>query len=330
MDCMRAVFAAVICVAMSSGCGDASHPSGPYLGQSPPGSVPEVFAPGLVSTGYHEDGGPAFTPDLKEIYFRIAQRPYPVVFYMKEVAGRWTAPQTAPFSGKYADGAPFISYDGGRLFFSSNRPRSGVGEPRADEDIWYVERVNNTWGEPKNIGAPVNTDQSEWKPSLSRRGTLYFTSKREDDQVGWKIYFSNPRGDDDYSEPLEFDERINEVYKPVCPCIAEDERYMVFASDKNGRGRTDLYVTFQDENGGWSSPVNLGDRINSPSAELFPVLSPDGKYLFYTSWRCDLDSHSELQKSYSEFVETYDSPANGWGGDVYWIDAKILQGLHSE
>ncbi len=42
---------------------------GPYLGQKPPGMTPVILALGVISTGYHEDGGPAFTPDLSEIYF---------------------------------------------------------------------------------------------------------------------------------------------------------------------------------------------------------------------------------------------------------------------
>ena len=41
---------------------------GPYLGQKPPGQIPEAFAPGIVTTEHYEYSG-VFTPDLKEFYF---------------------------------------------------------------------------------------------------------------------------------------------------------------------------------------------------------------------------------------------------------------------
>ncbi len=300
--------------------------TGPYLGQKPPGKTPEIFAPGVISTGYHEDGGPAFSSDLSEIYFRIAQYPHAVIFVMKEVNGSWSAPKTASFSGRYSDGDPFISYDGKKLFFSSYRPLDDKGQPKNDEDIWYVERLGRLWSKPKNIGKPVNSDQSEWKPSLSANGNLYFTSKREAHQSGWKIYLSKWTGIA-YSEPVGFDEGINNAYYPYGPCIAKDESYLIFASNKeSGRG-SDLYVTFRDEKGQWMNPINLGDHINSARDELFPILSLDNKYLFFTSWRTDLKNFSSTQKTYEDFKKLYNSPANGWGGDIYWISAGIIEEL---
>ncbi len=47
---------------------DASVLEGPYIGQTPPGLTPEVFAPSIVSTE-HRDWGGSFTPDMKDYYF---------------------------------------------------------------------------------------------------------------------------------------------------------------------------------------------------------------------------------------------------------------------
>jgi glyoxylase-like metal-dependent hydrolase (beta-lactamase superfamily II) len=299
---------------------------GLYLGHKPPGLTPEIFAQAVISTGYHEDGGPAFTPDLSEIYFRIAQPPYPAIFFLKQHGDGWSAPQTASFSGRYADGDPFISIDGQKLFFSSNRPLSGQGQPKEDEDIWYVERLGCSWSEPRNLGGPVNSDQSEWKPSLSENGNLYFTSKRGANPSGWKIFCSKWTGHE-YSEPIEFDEKINGAFHPICPCIARDEHFLVFAAAKEVGKNLDLYVTFKGEKGGWSFPINLGERINSDRDELFPILSPDNAYLFFTSWKTGHMNYSPEQRSYKEFKKIYDSPANGWGGDIYWVSAKVIDEL---
>ena len=42
--------------------------AGPFLGQKPPGNIPEIFAPGIISTEAHEFSC-CFSPDGKEFYF---------------------------------------------------------------------------------------------------------------------------------------------------------------------------------------------------------------------------------------------------------------------
>jgi len=105
---------------------------------------------------------------------------------------------------------------------------------------------------------------------------------------------------------------------------------MIFASNKESGRRFDLYATFRDKGEKWTNPVNLGDPINSAKDELFPILSPDNKFLFYTSWRTNLRNYSTEQKSYKDFTKLYDSPANGWGGDIYWVSTKIIEDLRSK
>ena len=56
---------------------------GPYLGQKPPGMTPEIFAPGIISTGYDERIA-AFTPDGKEFYYVLYGAPHMVILYTKE------------------------------------------------------------------------------------------------------------------------------------------------------------------------------------------------------------------------------------------------------
>jgi len=75
--------------------------------------------------------------------------------------------------------------------------------------------------------------------------------------------------------PSEVDS-INSSYNDKCPFIRG--RHMVFASDMpGGYGGFDLYYSVF-RGGKWSSPVNLGPEINSPSNEYRPVLGIDLKY----------------------------------------------------
>ena len=122
---------------------------GPYLGQQLPGDTPEFFAPGIVTTRYHEHSAPAFSPDGSEVYWSAFLGPLQskapqVILYSEQKNGIWTKPEVAPFSGQYTEGNPFFSIDGSILFYGSKRPKNGKGEPE-DRDIWYVERTSTGW-----------------------------------------------------------------------------------------------------------------------------------------------------------------------------------------
>jgi len=142
---------------------------------------PMLFAPGVVSTADDEFGG-TFTPDGQSFYFvkrtQSTLRSNLMVICVSHYRdGQWTEPEIASFSGKYKDLDPFVSPDGAKLFFVSTRPRNA--NPKRDTDIWYVEKLATGWGEPKNVGAPVNSEASELSCSVTRDGTLYFVSNRK-------------------------------------------------------------------------------------------------------------------------------------------------------
>lgn len=61
--------------------------------------------------------------------------------------------------------------------------------------------------------------------------------------------------------------------------ISPEEGYLIFAG---GSDNADLFICFKNIDGKWGSPVNMGDKINTNEWERFPVVSPDGKYLFFT------------------------------------------------
>lgn len=84
---------------------------GPYLGQNPPGDVPELFAPGIVSSVYREHSSAVFTPDGNELFWsreiNLGGRPrIIVIMHMKQENGVWTQPELAPFN--FNDATCFI------------------------------------------------------------------------------------------------------------------------------------------------------------------------------------------------------------------------------
>ncbi|MGI8919885.1 MAG: hypothetical protein ACR2H6_14935 [Pyrinomonadaceae bacterium] len=61
-------------------------------------------------------------------------------------------PEVVPFSGLYSDFDPFVTPDGSKLFFVSDRPVANGR--RGNADIWVMNKTAAGWGEPRNLGAP--------------------------------------------------------------------------------------------------------------------------------------------------------------------------------
>jgi len=113
----------------SSGGSTPGELRGAYMGQRPPGDSPELFLPGVVSTGMDELNS-VFSPDGKTFLFSIklpGQRHHTLVS-MHQAGGRWTDPEVLPFSGVYGDADPAFDASGERVFFISTRPDQLGGE----------------------------------------------------------------------------------------------------------------------------------------------------------------------------------------------------------
>ena len=299
---------------------DANLP--PYASRTPL-NQPTIFGAGIISTGDY-DTHPAFTTDGRTLYFLRSTPNFNLwtILVSRFVKGRWSTPEVAPFSGQYSDADPFITPDGSRLYFISNRPDAARTTPNLD--IWAVEKTGDTWGEPKNLGAPINSAGSEWYPTLSANGTMYFGSDREGGKGRTDIYRSRlVNGKYDAAENL--GPAINTQFNEFEPLIAPDESFLIFMGGgrADGRGGFDLYISY-NRNGEWSKPENLGDQINSVGNEYSPTISPDGKYFFWGSTRGFADKPLPKRQNYRELMEKLRGPGNGLG-DIYQIDIGELK-----
>jgi Tol biopolymer transport system component len=220
---------------------------------------------------------------------------------------------------------PHITPDGKKLLFLSNMPKE-EGEEE-NQDIWAVDRVGNTWSKPYNLGAPVNSDGSEYYPSTTKDGTLYFTRAEKGSRIN-NIYRSK-LVNGKYQEPEKLGPNVNCGTNRYNAYIDPDERFIIVPATgmEDGFGGTDYYIVFRDKNDTWSKPVNLGEKINSArGAEWSCSLSPDGKYLFFMSSRA---ASIKEEPSYRKFVEMFNKPQNG-NSDIYWVKSDFLFKLNEK
>jgi len=271
---------------------------GEYLGQKPPGIKPEVFAPGIVSTTQGEFNA-AFSPDGKEFYFSVNEPSgRETMKFMTRKDNQWTPPQAVPFVSSQNDCDPLFSFDGQRLYFISTRPKKEKAGS-SDWNIWYVERTDADWSEPINIGPPVNSDVDEYYVSLTKDGTIYFSSNRAGGLGSFDIYRSR-FVDGHYAKPENLGASINTKYLEHDPFIAPDESYILFTSvDRpEGFGTGDLYISSRRKDGTWTKSKNMGKAFNTSGYDFCPIVSPDGKYFFFTR-----------------------------RGDIYWVSVEAIQKL---
>lgn len=290
-------------------------------------TAPELFGVGTITTRENELNA-AFAPDGRTVYFTRKAGDggrFAVILYSNALPdGQWSVPAVASFSGRYADYDPIVSPDGSQLLFISTRPLSGT-EVRRDFDIWVVDRAGNGWGEPRNLGAPINTDGDELYPSVAADGTLYFSGcGRKDSRGRCDLYRARFRGGR-YLEPENLGDSINTPASETDAYVAPDQSYLIFAAygrpDAVGDG--DIYLsTFQ--NGAWSAPRHLGNGINTKAREYCPIVSPDGQYLYFTSQWGFSDAPQPRNLTAQELSDSLSSVRNGFG-NVYRVPlAEVL------
>ena len=173
-------------------------------------------------------------------------------------------------------------------------------------NIWAVKLEMDGWKEPFMMGKSINTESYyENYPSVTNDGTIYYMSRREEGLGRTDVYRSR-NIDGKYGPAENLGPVVNTEGSDIDPFIAADESYLIVCQElEGGYGVFDLYVYFQNKDGSWTKAINLGEDVNSTSFEARPCVTPDGKYLFFTSNRTD---DKEL-------------------GGIYWVDAGVIEDL---
>lgn len=200
----------------------------------------------------------------------------------------WAAAQPlgSAINTEFREQGPFLSLDGHRLFFFSDRP-GGLGEL----DLWVSRRRDTRddfgWEAPVNLGSGVNSAGSESQPVFFEDegggAVLYFTANRG----GNDIFVSTLQGDESFGPAVPVAE-LNSPRRDRVQAIRRDGLELFIGSDRPGPVPEpfDLWVaTRASTRDPWSTPVKLGPVINSAAGEPSAALSFDGTTLYVVSDR---------------------------------------------
>lgn len=288
------------------------------------GEKATLVGEGWISTSRYERDF-AISPNGNEVFYtlQMPQNSFQTILYTrKNAAGQWSDPVVAPFAGRYSDLEPAFSTDGQQLFFVSNRPVTGTA--KKDFDIWVVNKTGDTWSEPKNLGAPVNSPVNEFYPSVSASGNIYFTAEYPN-ATGKEDIFRCSWNGTSFGNPEKLDTNINSTAYEFNAYVSPDEQYIIFTSygRKDDKGGGDLYLSKKDQQGNWQPAQNIA-LLNSVKLDYCPFLSADNKTLYFTSEQPALHKTYEKKPvSYTELVELSNSALNG-SGNIYKIKFDVV------
>ena len=276
--------------------------------------LPEVFE------NYPNVRDFTMSPDGQEIYFRVddLKSRIALISFMKKTKDGWTRPESVSFTGKYRDLEAAFSPDGKRLYFVSNRPIHKDSVNPKDYDIWYVNKTEKGWSEPKNIGFPINTSAHEFYPSITNKGDIYFTAEREG-AIGREDIFVSRFKDGHYQEPTSLKGALNTKYFEFNAYVAPDETYIIFSGQrpKEGKGRGELYISY-NENGNWSEGKLL-EKINSEYLDFCPFVDKSSGKLYFTSQKTDVQRTYKEALNLNSFLKMYEQSSKGLNR-IYSID----------
>jgi len=210
----------------------------------------------------------------------------------KCIDGTWTDPEVVPFIQNRMSFEPRVTPDGNRLYFTWEKPVPG--QKGFGMNIWYVERKGEGWSNPINPGRFLNPMKAMYV-SATLDGTIY-TSEISGGPGTEGIAVARLI-DGKYKSLERLAAPINVGAQDMYPYIAPDESYLIFASRRQSPpSSSGLFVSFRNPDRTWGEPraIDLG----LPAG--LPLISPDGKYLFFTA--------GERGKS-----------------DIYWVEARFLE-----
>ncbi len=237
---------------------DVGASSNAYLGQTPPGLTPQIFAPGIVSVDGAMDFAGTFSPDGTEFYFtRRLDGNQNVIYETHLVDGDWTDPAPAAFAAGYTAFEPHVTADSNTLYFGwAHSPQSEEKSTLEDGGIWATDRTADGWSAPRHVGEGmfVSSDQS---------GQIYVTHFAGAVKLS-KVTLTNGRFT-----------AWEDIAPGVHPAIAPDGSYLIY-DDGNGN----LRVRFRLADGKWGAAKDLTQQ-GLPASASIASISPDGKYLFY-------------------------------------------------
>ncbi len=228
----------------------------------------------------------------------------------------------------YDDLGPHISADGRTIIYGIENSPENSGGSTDGEDIWITtSKDGKTWSKKVNMGSPLNDSEVNNLAAVSADNNMLLFCRMD----GFQIRKRTKEGG--WSQPEYLNVKFKNESKTMEGNLSSDGKAILFTSRlaqnlfyRADVDEKDIYVTLQDNNGAWLTPINLGKQINTQEDELSPFLASDGRTLYFsTNGRPGYGSHDiYMSKRQGNGWTTWTEPVNlgpeinGPGFDAYY------------
>jgi len=182
---------------------------------------------------------------------------------------------------------------------------------------------------PMNLGDSVNSDKSEYYPSITINDSMFVFTRRGE---GFREDFFECTilPDKKYAKSKLINGDINLESSKGAINISQDGEWLIFAgyNFRGGYGDFDLYISYYTPTG-WSDPENLGRNINTESWESSPSLSPDKRALYFSSNRPGGSGGKDLYVSY-RLPNGKWGPAKNMGTSINTAGDELAPFIHAD
>ncbi len=184
---------------------------------------------------------------------------------------------SANVNSRFAERAPMISPDGQILYFARKYHPKNIGKENGD-DIWKSYRLaDGTWSKAVNIGAPLNNKHHNFVIAVNPIGNVLYVADEGVARANRKgRTWRKPKAQkikDFYNRSKFVAYHINVTGDVMLMAVERDDSY----------GDRDLYVSFLEGEDRWSTPLNLGKKINTVGIESSVFIAADGKTIYFSS-----------------------------------------------
>ena len=182
----------------------------------------------------------------------------------------------------------------------ANAARSLLSRIYWEDDTSYEEELHNM---VELYTHRIKADSEDAESYLQRAQNYYYLHEREEflgDMDKYVAILGLSAGRDSHgswmqtflvglwhSTRTDLGPNVNSPYQEAAPTVSSDGLSLFFVSDQaGGQGSGDIWVTTRAiVSDVWTSPVNLGEPVNSPFNDGGMSISPDGLSLYFASNR---------------------------------------------
>ena len=190
---------------------------------------------------------------------------------------------------------------------------------------WCRKKPDGNWSEPIHLDTTINSSYDEHFASIASSGTIYFSSNRPGalGGEGDADFYYSKLVDGHYTAAVHLMDSVSTPSYELDCLIAPDESFLLTGAygRPDGYGNYDIYIS-RKINGKWTPSKNLGPKVNTKFRDYSPRLSPDGKYLFFSSEK-DFSAQKKGISSYDELENDLHGTLNG-SGNIYQIQLSSL------